>query len=369
VSTLNTMFDQYGESPWLDGVGRSRSNDGTVAEALPQGIRGVTSTNASMARALAGPGYEEYFAGVHGRGSAELAEDIVVAEARATCDALEATYRESRAALLAKQRRYCDGLVSIEMSPNIANDRAALSATAARLATSVARANVMISIPATPEGLAAATDVLGAGISVNVSRVTSVARYAEVLHAWLDGLELALANGLDVDSIASTASFALAPVDVVYDSLFNFSNDPRRGTTAVATAAGIYAHYRKHIAERRARALLDRGAQLQRPLWTSSAPKNSTYFDLLYVNYIASFETVLAMSATTIDQVLDHGECATSMLLSTRNIKRTARLVRGLPKTFDHVAIAQKLEDDERDEALRSYEALIDAVQAKMRRP
>jgi transaldolase len=363
------MFDQYGESPWLDGVGRAGSNGGTVAEALTQGIRGVTSTNASMARALAGPGYESYFAGVHGRGSAELVEDIVVAEARATCDALEDVYSESRAGLLAKQHRYCDGFVSIEMNPNIADDRAALSATAARLATSVARPNVMITIPATPEGLAATTDVLGAGISVNVSRVTSVTRYGDVVHAWTDGLELALANGLDIDAIASTASFALAPVDEVYDSLFNHRNDPRRGTTAVATAAGIYAHYRKHITDRRAKSLLERGAQLQRPLWTSSAPTNSTYFDLLYVNYVVSFETVLAMSAATIDQVLDHGECASSMLLSTRDIKKTARLVRGLPKSFDHVAIAQKLEDDERASALRSYEALIDAVQAKMQRP
>jgi len=293
----------------------------------------------------------------------------VVAIARATCDALDDVYRESRAALLAKEHRFCDGLVSFELAPHLARDRAALSATAARLVTSVARPNVMVTIPATPEGLAAASDVLGAGISVNVSLVNSVPRYVQAFDAWLDGLELALANGLDLDSLASTVSFALAPVDAVYDSLFNRINDPRRGTAAVATAAGIYAHYRKLITGRRATALLDRGAQLQRPLWTSTAPTNSAYFDLLYVNYIASFETVLAMSPATMGHALDRGEYASSMLLGTRSIKKTAKLVKDLPKTFDHEAIAAKLDDDELAESIRSYDALIDAVQSRMQRP
>jgi transaldolase len=369
VNTLEAMFDQYGQSPWLDGVAGAGSNGETLSAARSIGIRGMSVTNAALARELTGSGYDGHFAGVRGRGSAELAEDIVVAVARAACDVLDDVYSESRTALLAQQHRYCDGLVSIEMAPHLAHDRAALSATAARLAAAVARPNVVITIPATPEGLAATTDVLGAGISVNVSLVNTAPRYREVFDAWLDGLEMAVANGLDVDAIASTASYALAPVDAVYDSLFNHYNDPRRGSTAVSMAASIYLLYRKLITDRRATALLGRGAQLQRPLWTSTAPANKTYFDLLYVNHIASFETVLAMTPTTMDQTLDHGECATSLLLSTRNIKRISRLFKNLPKAFDHDAIAKKLDDDEVAESTRSYEALIGAVQAKMQRP
>ena len=369
MSTLHTMFELYGQSPWLEATAHTDADVDPLGGALGDGIRGVTSTNRSLAVALAGAGYDQFFAGVHGRGSADLAEDLVATGARASCDALEDLYRDSMEALREGRQRFGDGLVAVEMDPHLADERAATIASAARLASRVARPNVMISIPATPQGLAATIEVLGAGISVNVTLVNSVARYVEVFDAWLDGLELAASNGLDVETIASTASFALAPVDVVYDSLFAHRNDPRLGTAAVSTAAGIYRQYRKLVNGRRATTLLERGAQLQRPLWTSTAPANPAYFDLLYVNHIASFETAISLSPATVDLVLDHGECATSMLLSTRNIKRTSYLVKDLPRSFSHVAIARKLDRDELGESLRAYDALIDAVQAKVQRP
>jgi transaldolase len=368
VSTLHTIWDQYGQSPWLDTAARTVTNADALAEGLSHGIRGVTLTHASLVAALAGSGYDHLFVAARGRSSAEFVERLVVSDAKAMCDELGDVYRESRAAMLEKKQRYCDGLVVIPLSPEVAEDRVSCVADAVRIVNGVGRANVVVTIPATPAGLEAATEVLGAGISVNVALINAVSRYEEVLGAWLDGLELALANGVDLDGIASTASFALAPVDVVYDSLFFHRNDPRLGTSGVSTAAGIYRQYRKRVAERRTTALLERGAQLQRPLWTSTAPTNPTYFDLLYVNYMASFETAITMSPATMAQVLDHGDFTRSQLLSTRNIKRTSHLVKDLPRSFSHAAIARKLDYDEYAGLIASYESLVEAVQAKVLR-
>ena len=212
-------------------------------------------------------------------------------------------------------RRYCDGFVSLEVSPRLARDTVATVTAAKRLAAEVGRPNVMIKIPATKEGLPAITEVLGAGINVNVTLIFSLERYNEVITAWMEGLELALTRRSDIAAIASVASFFLSRVDVAVDPQLP-EGDPLRGQIANAQAAGAYEIYRRRMASDRAVALLAAGAQVQRPLWASTSTKNPAYPDLLYVDTIVADETVNTMPDATLAAVLDHGNFADSKLLN-----------------------------------------------------
>ncbi|MGD0055247.1 MAG: transaldolase family protein [Acidimicrobiales bacterium] len=368
MSTLNTLFERYGQSPWLEVTGSDHPGDEGWSRALAQGVRGATVRHGSLARALStSERYDGLFADAKARNASQLAEALMVQDARTLCDELESLYHQSRVAFRERSLRYCDGLVTLEVAPTFGHDRAALVAAAARVAGAVQRPNVVVSIAATPEGLAAVSEVLGAGISVNVTLVNSLSRYEQAFDAWLAGVELAIENGVDVGAVACTISVAMAPIDAVYDSLMH-RHDKRRGTSAVSTVAGIYRRFRKRIVGRRETSLLGRGVQVPRPLWTSMTPTDRTFFDLLYVNHVAAFETVATFSRSTMDLVLDHGDFAGSLLATPRRIKTTSFLVKDLPRSFSHPAIANKLDGDELAGAQRDYEALTDAVLKKMPR-
>jgi transaldolase len=276
MTTLNDLYEQYGQSPWIDNIRRDWLNDGTLAELVAKGVRGVTSNPSIFAKALATSTAYDAF----NDDPETVFERLAVADVRDACDVLTSVNQSSRAEFSSGARRYLDGFVSLEVSPRLARDTAGTIDAAHRLFNEVHRDNVMIKIPATKEGLPAIRDVLGAGINVNVTLIFSLERYDEVLTAWMDGLELARRQGHDVSKIASVASFFVSRVDAAVDALLS-SDDPRRGTTANAQVAGAYKLYRGRMAAERVTTLLSFGAQVQRPLWASTSTKNPTYFDLL----------------------------------------------------------------------------------------
>ncbi len=368
MTRLHSLFDDYGQSPWIDNIRRDWLNDGTLASLVEQGVRGVTSNPAIFAKAFAtSSAYDDQLTNATVADAEELFETLAVADVRDACDVLLEVHSESRREFRSGRRRYRDGYVSLEVSPHLARDSAGTVVAAKRLANAVGRENVMIKIPATAEGLTAVTEVLGEGINVNVTLIFSIDRYDEVITAWMTGLERASAKGHDLGSIASVASFFVSRVDAAIDELLPLG-DVRRGTAANAQVARAYALYRERMESDRALALLNQGAQVQRPLWASTSTKNPTYYDLLYVDNIVSDETVNTMPDLTLAAVLHHGDFTTSMLESPESAASAAAALELLPDEISLDAVTDKLEAEGVAAFVDSYDELLATVAAKLRR-
>ena len=366
MTTLNELYDQFGQSPWIDNIRRDWLNDGTLAKLVAEGVRGVTSNPSIFAKALAtSTAYDEFVKLDDDHDPERVFERLAVADVRDACDVLTSVYKSSKADFSNGRRRYFDGFVSLEVSPRLARDTAETVKAAHRLHHEVHRDNVMIKIPATREGLPAIRDVLGAGINVNVTLIFSLDRYDEVLSAWIEGLELARSNGHDVSRIASVASFFVSRVDAAVDALLP-EGDSRRGTTANAQVAGAYRLYQRRLSDKRVVDLLAAGAQVQRPLWASTSTKNPTYNDLLYVDSIVANETVNTMPDATLQAVLDHGSFTGSLLASVESTERAAEIIADLPTSVNLKEVTDKLESDGVQAFADSYDELLATVAEKI---
>jgi transaldolase len=366
VTKLHTLYSEYGQSPWIDNIRRDWLNDGTLQSLVDQGVRGVTSNPSIFAKAFAtSSAYDQFLIGANVSDAEALFESLAANDVRDACDVLSAVHEASRDDVANGTRRYLDGFVSLEVSPRLARDTQGTIAAAKRLAVDVGRQNLMIKIPATKEGLPAVTEVLGAGINVNVTLIFSLERYDEVLTAWMAGLELARQNGHDIREIASVASFFVSRVDAAVDALLE-PGDPRRGTTANAQVCAAYELYLYRISSDRAVDLLEGGAQVQRPLWASTSTKNPTYHDLLYVDWIVGDETVNTMPDATLEGVIDHGDFSRSLLLSVESIAAEANKLKALPHEISLRAVTDQLETNGVDSFVTSYEEVLATVREKI---
>ena len=366
MTRLDALYHDFGQSPWIDNIRRDWLNDGTLAALVAEGVRGVTSNPSIFAKALTtSSAYDQFLDRSDDLNPETLFEAIAVADVRDACDVLAPVYGASLDDFCKGRRRYRDGFVSLEVSPLLARDTEGTIAAARRLAAAVGRDNVMIKIPATREGLPAVTAVLAEGINVNVTLIFSVERYAEVLEAWLTGLERARTNDRSLAGIASVASFFVSRVDTAVDRMLA-SDDPRRGHTANAQVARAYQLYRERIGSDRAANMLEAGAQVQRPLWASTSVKNPAYPDLLYVDVIAADETVNTMPDATLQAALDHGNFATSVLRDDDSAARAAEMLEGLAPTVDLDRVTSTLEIDGVKAFVDSYREILDTVAAKI---
>jgi transaldolase len=198
-----------------------------------------------------------------------------------------------------------DGFVSIEVDPDIAADTAGTTKQAADLSSELARPNVMIKIPATREGLPAIEDSIAAGININITLIFSLARYDEVIDAYLRGLERHAHAGGDLSRIASVASFFVSRVDTETDRRLP-EGHPLRGKAAVANAKLAYEQFRKRFSGDRWEALAAQGARLQRPLWASTSTKNPAYSPTLYVDELIGPDTVNTLAQASVEALQDH---------------------------------------------------------------
>ncbi|MBW4077589.1 MAG: transaldolase [Acidobacteria bacterium] len=366
MSKLTALFDEYGQSPWIDNIRRDWLNDGTLKDLVAQGVRGVTSNPSIFAKALAtSSAYDEFLTGAHSKDPETLFETLAVQDVKDACDVLAQVHEQSKVDFTEGRRRYLDGFVSLEVSPHLARDTTGTIAAAKRLASEVGRSNVMIKIPGTREGLLAVTEVLGSGINVNVTLIFSLERYDEVIDAWLEGLERAQERGHDLREVASVASFFVSRVDVAVDALLDEA-DPRRGTIANAQVCGAYQRFQDRMSSARVARLIESGAQIQRPLWASTSTKNPLYPDLLYVDPIVGNETVNTMPDPTLAAVLDHGDFAGSLLASDASIQLQTTLLEELPSTVSLAAVTERLEIDGVNAFSTSYDELLATVAAKI---
>ncbi len=366
---MSRLADLYarGQSPWIDNLRRDWLDDGTLAAMVADGVRGVTSNPSIFAKAFATSSAYDDAAGALGSSDPETVyEALAVADVRDACDVLAPVHSASVDERRAGERRYDDGFVSLEVSPHLAHDTAATVAAARRLAAEVDRANLMVKIPGTLAGLPAVSAVLAEGINVNVTLIFSLERYAAVIDAWAQGLERAAAAGRDLAGIASVASFFVSRVDSAVDALLP-EGDPRRGTTAVAQAAGAYRIYRGAVASGRAGALLGAGAQVQRPLWASTSVKNPAYDELLYVDALVGDETVNTMPDATLAAAGERGGEGPSALATPEATEACA----GALERLDGVDLAEvtaRLESDGVAAFVASYDELLATVAEKLRR-
>lgn len=304
-----------GTSVWLDDLSRDRLRSGNLREVIEtKGVVGVTTNPAIFAKAMSsGNAYDEQIAELAAAG--ESADSAVFAlaadDVRDACDEFQEIYAASEGR---------DGRVSLEVDPRLAQDRDATVAQAKQLAAKVGRENLMIKIPATEECLPAITTVLGEGISVNVTLIFSVARYRQVMEAFIEGIAAAREAGHDISKIHSVASFFVSRVDTEVDARLKEieGGEEFMGKAAVANAQLAYAAFEEALIENKQwQELALAGGNIQRPLWASTSVKNPDYPDTLYVTTLAGPHTVNTMPEDTLDATIDHGEITGYALAGT----------------------------------------------------
>jgi len=296
-----------GVSIWLDDLSRERIETGNLAElAKDSSVVGVTTNPTIFASAMSdGERYDDQVGrlAADGKDVDEAIFALTTTDVRDACDVMRPVFDATDGV---------DGRVSIEVPPGLAHDERATIEAAKRLWAEVDRPNLFIKIPATTEGGPAITDVLAEGISVNVTLIFGLDRYDSVMDAYLEGLERARANGKDLSSIHSVASFFVSRVDTEIDKRLNASDDPKAadllGLAGIANARLAYQAYEKKFSEERFAALKADGANTQRPLWASTGVKNPDYRDTMYVTDLVVANTVNTMPEKTLRAFADHGE-------------------------------------------------------------
>jgi transaldolase len=264
-----------------------------------------------------------------------------------------------------------DGRVSIEVDPRLAHDTAATIAEAKQFAWLVDRPNTFIKIPATRAGLPAITDVVGKGISVNVTLIFSLERYHEVMDAYLSGLEKAKAAGLDLSQIRSVASFFVSRVDTEIDKRLEKTGTDEakalKGRAALANARLAYQAYEEVFGSERWRALELAGAHKQRPLWASTGVKDPAYPDTLYVTELVAPGTVNTMPEATLEATADHGE-VTGDTIRPNYATARADLDALAAVGIDYDDVVQVLEDEGVQKFEQSWTDLLTSAEAELRR-
>jgi len=308
MTKLQRLYDEQGQSPWLDNLTRVYLRDGTLGRLVADGIRGVTANPTILARAIEGSdAYDEQFATLiaQGRTVVDAYWDLVVDDIVDGLGVLRPTFDSSGGT---------DGFVSIEVAPEIARDTHATIAAARQLHERIARPNLFVKIPATGEGVPAIQAMTAEGRSINITLIFSLARYAEVIDAYLAGLETFARRGGDLASVHSVASFFVSRVDTEVDRRLDAIGTgdalALRGQAAVAQARLAYRLFRDRFAGERWERLAARGARVQRPLWASTSTKNPSYPDTLYVDGLIGPDTVNTLPETTIAAFEDHGTIA-----------------------------------------------------------
>ena len=311
MTRLHDLYEQQGQSPWLDNLRRDYLRRGHLAELVDQGIRGVTSNPTIFAKAIeGGSSYDEQLADLLQTETVEQAYwEMVAEDITGALEVLRPVHEASGGE---------DGFVSLEVAPSMAHDTAVSIESARYWHQRIDRPNLYVKIPATAEGVPAIRAMVAEGRNINITLLFSVERYDEVIEAYLGGLEELLAAGRDdLSSVRSVASFFVSRVDTEVDGRLETlaDHDPvhaeallkLRGTAAVAQARLAYQLFLERFSGPRWQRLQGHGANLQRPLWASTSTKNPAYPDLKYVDSLIGPDSVNTMPDQTVDAWLDHG--------------------------------------------------------------
>src|SRR5579863_541478 len=331
-------LENHGQAVWLDFLARGFVTKGELKKLIDtDGVKGVTSNPSIFEKAI---GSSDEYDGPIGsalkkgdRPVADLFEHLAVEDIQHAADVLRPVYDRYKGN---------DGFVSLEVSPYLAMDTKGTIAEAQRLWKDVHRKNLMVKVPATPEGLPAIEHLIGEGISINITLLFSQQVYIEVAKAYIAGLEKLVANGGDPSHVASVASFFVSRIDSAVDKQLDEkiarANDPHekerlaalKGKVAIANAKLAYQEYKELFSGARWEKLAAKGAKPQRLLWASTGTKNKDYSDVMYVEELIGPNTVNTVPPATLDAFRDHGKPRDSL---EENVEEAKHVLAELDKS------------------------------------
>jgi transaldolase len=362
VNRLQALNDA-GVSIWLDDLSRELLDTGRFAELVSDfAVSGATSNPTIFARAITGSQrYDEQVrravaAGV--QDPRELFFQLALDDVRHAAELLLPAYESSGGR---------DGFASFECTPELADDAEGTIAQATELWGRLGRPNTMIKVPATDAGIPAIEELTARGVNVNVTLLFSIARYEQVIDAYITGLERRVAAGDRVDRIASVASFFVSRVDAKVDPLLP-GHSSLRGQVAIANARLAYARYLDRFSEDsccadpRWLALRDAGARPQRPLWASTGTKDPSYSDVLYVERLITPGAVNTMPEATLRAFADHGDVGDPLDVTGA---ASATLRRAHDADIDLDSVTAALEHDGVQAFSDSYATLLSCIEEK----
>jgi len=367
MTRLERLFHEQGQSPWLDNLQRGYITSGELTRFVDEGIRGITSNPTTFQKAIAGHAeYDDQFRSlvVERKESVDDAYwDLVIDDVEHALGLLLPTYDDSAGG---------DGFVSLEVSPSLAQDTAATIASARQLDERIPAPNLLVKIPATAAGIPAIRQMIAEGRSINVTLIFSLERYAEVIEAYLSGLEECAG---DLSRIHSVASFFVSRVDTEVDRRLQRVASARgagqgtedalalRGKAAIAQAKLAYELFTTRFAGPRWDALSDRGARVQRPLWASTSTKNPAYPDTLYIDSLIGPDTVNTMPDATIDAFERRGTVASTI---HRDVDQAHETMDTLARVgVDMAEVSRTLEEEGVASFAKSFDELMGSLADK----
>ena len=359
MTRLHDLHAQQGQSPWLDNLRRGWITSGDLRRWVDRGVRGITSNPSIFQKAMTGSDdYDEQLRRLVADG-ATIEDSYWALVARDIMDALEVMKPVHEAS------GGVDGYVSVEVNPALASDTEGTIAAARDLDQLIDRPNLYVKIPATAEGIPAINQMISEGRSVNVTLIFSLLRYAEVMEAYVSGLE---ARDGDLSDTSSVASFFISrtdsEVDRRLDAIGGESALALCGRAAVAQGQVAYEMFRKMFSGERWEALAARGARVQRPLWASTSTKNPAYSDTLYVDTLIGPDTVNTLPDATLEAFEDHGTVARTVDAAPAAAHAVLRDLTSAGVDLDDVA--QVLEDEGVAAFVTSFDDLLDSLRAKV---
>ncbi len=354
-------LQELGQSAWYDNIERGLLKSGELARKIDEdGLRGVTSNPTIFEKAINGS--RDYDASL-----ARLAEgphnardaffSVAIEDIQVGADLLRPVYDASEGH---------DGMISLEVSPDLAYDSDGTVAEALRLWERVDRPNLMIKVPATREGVTAFEHLIAHGVNVNVTLLFSVERYKDVVEAYLAGLATRLRRGQPIDRIAAVASFFVSRVDSLIDKWLDqhAATSGLQGHIAIANAKLAYAWYQEIYAGSRFDELRAAGARPQRLLWASTGTKNPAYSDVLYIETLIGPDTVNTLPPATYVAFKDHGKPAVTL---TTGLDQAHQHMTTLAQLgFDLRAATDQLEQEGVESFAKSFTTLLGAIDTKM---
>jgi transaldolase len=358
MSRLQALHEA-GVSIWLDTLSRELLDSGEFAGMIADwAVTGATSNPTIFAKAIIGSDrYDDQLRVAVASGTRdpqELFFELALEDVGRAAGLLRAIHVESGGR---------DGFVSLECTPDLADDTQATIDQALELWGRLNRPNVMIKVPATDAGIPAIEELTAAGVNVNITLLFSLERYEQVIDAYVNGLERRVAAGRPVDAISSVASFFVSRVDAKADAILP-AGSKLHGRIAIANAQRAYARYLERFADERWLALRAAGARSQRPLWASTGTKDPAYSDVMYVEELIVPDVISTMPKATLRAFADHGHVAGTLGSDPSRAEETLRLAENAG--IDMQALTAELEREGVRSFCDSYHELLDCIGTKL---
>lgn len=358
---------RLGQSIWYDNIRRGLLASGELERLVQMGITGLTSNPTIFENAIArSTDYDDALVPLarEGHDTQETYERLALEDIRAAADLLRPAYDLTGGD---------DGYASLEVSPTLAHDTEATVAEAQRLFAALNRPNVMIKVPATPQGIPAVRRLIGQGININATLIFSLEAHRQVMEAYIAGLEDLAHAGGDLSTVASVASFFVSRVDTAVDALLDErarqgqeGADALRGKAAIANAKLAYRSFKVVFDGDRFAALRAKGARVQRPLWASTSTKNPAYSDVLYVDNLIGRDTVNTIPPATLTAFMEHGHAQATLERGVADAQQTMKALVTAGISMENVT-ARLLADGVKAFA-DSYDQLLAKVEEKKAR-